>query len=207
MLCSNGIFDSPYHTLSYQCPRLAAFIGGYRNIYLETLLLYVCDWYFHRISDCHTIGKCWKIKIVLPNEAEFCEIRNGAFVWRNERFETEKNSVRKMENFWIINIYRKTRNCCRVSALFFDFTSFVIFGVVLVVFCYGYYAERNSLVKMINEFEMESFYQFWIECWLIWEKFQCSRSCKIIMNSFEFIISLRFPLFQLPFFRNQIYPW
>ncbi|ULT79429.1 hypothetical protein L3Y34_010210 [Caenorhabditis briggsae] len=51
---------------------------------------------------------------------------------------------------------RKTRNCCRKTALVFDIASFVFFGVVIVVFMYGFYAERSSMVNMVNDFDMES---------------------------------------------------
>ncbi|CAO4382864.1 unnamed protein product [Caenorhabditis nigoni] len=78
-----------------------------------------------------------------------CFAKRRSAKYEMEPLYEEMNDLRQRKT-------RKTRNCCRKTALVFDILSFVFFGVVLVVFMYGFYAERSSMVNTVNDFDMES---------------------------------------------------
>ncbi|KAF1745742.1 hypothetical protein GCK72_022189 [Caenorhabditis remanei] len=78
-----------------------------------------------------------------------CFAKKRSAKYEMEPLYEELNDLRKRKT-------RKTRNCCRKTALFFDIASFIFFGIILVAFCYGFYAHRGDVVKMINDFELES---------------------------------------------------
>lgn len=82
-----------------------------------------------------------------------CFAKRRSAKYEMEPLYEEMNDLRQRKT-------RKTRNCCRKAALFVDIASFLFFGAILVMFCYGYYSQRHAVVRMINEFEMESLYIF-----------------------------------------------
>uniref|UniRef100_A0A8R1HZZ5 Neur_chan_LBD domain-containing protein n=1 Tax=Caenorhabditis japonica TaxID=281687 RepID=A0A8R1HZZ5_CAEJA len=45
---------------------------------------------------------------------------------------------------------RKTKNCCRITALLCDITSFIFFGIVLGLFCYRFYTSSDVISETIN---------------------------------------------------------
>ncbi|CCD73156.2 Neurotransmitter-gated ion-channel ligand-binding domain-containing protein [Caenorhabditis elegans] len=78
-----------------------------------------------------------------------CFAKRRSAKYEMEPLYEEMNDLRQRKT-------RKTRNCCRKAALFVDIASFIFFGLILVLFCYGFYTQRDSAVKMIHEFDMES---------------------------------------------------
>ncbi|EGT31459.1 CBN-LGC-32 protein [Caenorhabditis brenneri] len=78
-----------------------------------------------------------------------CFGRRRSAKYEMEPLYEEMNDLRQRKT-------RKTRPCCRRMALFVDVASFIFFGAILAVFIFGYYIRRQTVVRFINEFEMES---------------------------------------------------
>lgn len=82
-----------------------------------------------------------------------CFSKRRSAKYEMEPLYEEMNDLRQRKT-------RKTRNCCRKTALFVDITSFIFSGIVMLAFFYGFYTKRTAMVTLINEFDLESLFIF-----------------------------------------------